>query len=249
MEDIKTNLPAVLDDGLADVSDGGFITGKIIRFIKRKYPIGRGEEDALGRVLCVYRKRRAHRKWHDKRIVQEVIEQPGIPFPKLDELLASDDGTPGEWQSVTALYLRDLRTAEDFSFLSGTTGGRLAFNELGDQTRNMRLLRPACLPVVQLDTTTFPSPKYGAVDRPLFRVVGWCNLAGEMYPPTGSAAPAAEPPPVAHQPNGAAESPVEKKPTTPRVRVAKAQPAAHPEPELDDSIEDLWSETEKREAS
>jgi hypothetical protein len=226
MKDVNSSLPAIIDDGLTDGAGlDPLIKGKIIKYDKRRFVVGRDEGDALGWVLCVYRKRQARQKWYDNRLVAEIIEEPG--GPPVESLEFTDNG-PGEVQSVTAIYLRNLETAEDFTCLLKSTGGRIAIQELVDQITNMRALRPGAFPLVRLNNGTFRSRDFGLIDRPSFAVIGWCDDRGEVYPPLGVSKAAA-----------AVTAPIEtpKKPMT-----QQAKPPTDPVP--DNSTSDTWNENE-----
>jgi hypothetical protein len=81
---------------------------------------------------------------------------------------------------------------EEVVYKVNSRGGIEAVTKfIGDIQR--RLLTPYPCPIITLDSEWYPHPKWGRVDKPIFSIVGWCDLNGnvEGAPPV---APASEAP-------------------------------------------------------
>src|SRR5262245_10305354 len=133
---MTNQLPAVIDDGFSEMAKDSpatdpVLVGSPIKFTHRLFPIGRGEGDATGMELAAYRTGRVWQKWDgNNRLVDQIPEQPGVPFPLSVEDIKDDGSVLGEWKLARLLYLRDLKTGRDFTFYSSTEGGRRALNTL-----------------------------------------------------------------------------------------------------------------------
>ena len=84
----------------------------------------------------------------------------------------------GPWQAQRIVYLLNPETVDRYTFASGTTGGRIAINDLVERTKWMRKFRGAHVyPIVRL-TDTFMNTRYGGRQRPHFQVLRWVILGG-----------------------------------------------------------------------
>jgi hypothetical protein len=93
-----------------------------------------------------------------------------------------------------------------------------------------RLLTPYPCPIVTLDSEWYQHPKWGRVEKPIFTIVGWCDLNGnvEGAAPAPAAPAAAEP----AAPAAAAPKPVRqrKPPVAAAVEAPPVAPVAPVEP-------------------
>jgi hypothetical protein len=84
------------------------------------------------------------------------------------------DGKPADpWKDSRYMHLINLRTGQDYTFVTDTDGGRMAVGELKSSIRNVRLARPGAMPVIKLAAGTFKSKRFGLVARPVFEIDGW----------------------------------------------------------------------------
>ena len=122
------------------------------------------------------------------------------------------DGKPADpWKDSRYMHLIDLRTGQDYTFVTDTDGGRMAVGELKNAIRNVRIARPGALAVIKLDTGTFKSRKFGLVPRPVFEIVEYrggelkevpAQLSDQSKPPEQASVvdlPAAEKPTLAQE--------------------------------------------------
>jgi hypothetical protein len=114
--------------------------------------------------------------------VSYIWKTPGKRFPKRDELDRRDetswelgvDGRPRDpWQLTKWCYLADPDTAELFTFTTSALTHKGAIIDLADKIVRMRGARPGALPVVELSSESYQSPRFGRQIKPLFRIVDW----------------------------------------------------------------------------
>ena len=89
------------------------------------------------------------------------------------------------WKWTLFLYLMDVDAGETITFSSNTSGGKIAIDELTQQVKSMRSMRPGAMPVVELQSVAMPT-KFGRKPRPFFKIVGWRNRTsggGDEPPP------------------------------------------------------------------
>jgi hypothetical protein len=128
-----------------------------------------------------------------------VVTQPGQQHPRRDELGDLDeklwqkgkDGTKTDpWADTRHLVLVHDGSAATFTFVTSTTGGRIAISELKDAIKLRRRARPRSYPIVALETMTMKT-RFGDRLRPHFRIVDW----HEGEEPAPAAAPPTRPKP------------------------------------------------------
>jgi hypothetical protein len=106
-----------------------------------------------------------------------------VPFPDVDDLNAAIpesewelgvDGKPRKpWQKQLLVFLIDVKTCAVFTFATSTTGGSMAFENLGEAIKWRRALREAnSVPIVALASAPMPT-KFGMKRRPHFKIEGW----------------------------------------------------------------------------
>jgi hypothetical protein len=148
-----------------------------------------GEEISADLELVAVGVCRTVQKWNDQVPVENIVLQPGQKFPDIEKLNAQTphedwiigpDGKPrGPWQALHVIYLLNPATMDQFSFPTGTIGGRICIRELVERTQWMRCFRGAnVFPVVTL-SDTFMNTRFGGRQRPHFLIKSWITLSGQ----------------------------------------------------------------------
>lgn len=151
------------------------------------------------------------RRWQDH-VPTDITDQP-LPDP--DELNAKIptsewelgvDGRPRPpWEHTVVIRFVDPSTGALYTYASATAGGHIAYEDLQQSVRVMRMLKGApVLPRVELSERPFKT-KFGMKTRPHFEIVGWETPGGSMSLPAappalqlpGAVAPLSEPEPAA----------------------------------------------------
>jgi hypothetical protein len=112
--------------------------------------------------------------------IEYVPREPGSPTrpPRPDSFEEEEswptfNGTPSDpWKYCCVVHLIALANGETFNFVAATAGGWVARDELLEQIKSMRMMKPGALPIVRLASTSFKT-KFGLRKRPMFRIVGW----------------------------------------------------------------------------
>ena len=182
----------------------GIIQGSLVKFSNEAMWVTRdGDELSADLELVAVDVGRVVQKWQDQQPVETIILQPHQKFPDIEKMneetpkeqwVEGPDGQMrGPWQSQHVLYLLDLKAMDKYTFPTGTAGGRIAVGELRDKLMWMRRLRgPNVYPVIAL-SNTFMNTRFGARQRPYFKIVRWVRLGGEggeveaLPPPPSSA--------------------------------------------------------------
>src|SRR5262245_2078714 len=184
---ISNSLPTTTNDGWATVpaESSNIIRGKMIRFVDGNYIINK-TEPGNGKTLVVLDVVVAWTRWSDGKPTHHIT-QPGeqhplrVEMPDLDPSLWKPgiDGKPADpWKDTRYVHLVDQFTAEAFTFVTDTAGGRKAVSELADQIKIFRSVHPGAMPVVTLRSEKWRT-QYGFKPKPLFKVVGWKQAGGE----------------------------------------------------------------------
>jgi hypothetical protein len=130
----------------------------------------------------------------------QVIRDKPLPDP--DDLNAAipvaewEIGIDGQkrppWASTSVVYFIDPATGSFYTFVSSTTGGRIAVELLNESVSGMRTLRGGrVLPIITLGERPMKT-KFGAKTRPHFEIVDWREAGAPV--PGGEAPKAALPP-------------------------------------------------------
>jgi hypothetical protein len=88
----------------------------------------------------------------------------------------------------TYLPLEDLGNGDLVTFVTNSTGGRIAIEILTNRFAKIRMdrkkrgLPDLGLPTVKLAVASFPTSDYGPVPRPDFPIVGWEHSESEPMP-------------------------------------------------------------------
>jgi hypothetical protein len=191
------------DDGWGSVPPAPerFVKGKIIKFRDGAYFIGAGRSEpimpdelqliALSVVVAWVR-------WADGTPVEQRVTGPHQRHPERDELGHLDESqwpTFGDkpsdvWRDSRYVYLLDAqKTAELYTFVTETYGGRSAVGDLANQIARVRRAHPGAIPLVSLASEMMPT-KTGDRPKPYFRVIEWRpgKEGGSVPPPPDNAA-------------------------------------------------------------
>jgi hypothetical protein len=112
-------------------------------------------------------------------------------MPEREELGDNDEalwprdggGQPMDvWQNTRMIYLiaADV-TAEAFTFITKSGGGRGAVADLGDAIMRMRSVRPDATPVIELQAAKMPT-QFGMKSKPQFKIIGWKSVTDQPAP-------------------------------------------------------------------
>jgi hypothetical protein len=180
MTEAVTNVPTVIEDGFEKSDqEERLIRGSIARCVDGVWkdsdgtPIpSDGRWVAWGTGECL-------QQWRDKMPVKTIIKKPGVPLPDVDELNAEIpqkeweigvNGPRPPWGRQNIVYLLDVETGAELTFISGTVGAAIAVENLKSKTGNMRKLRGArVVPIVSLGSKLMAT-QYGSRLRPEFVV-------------------------------------------------------------------------------
>src|SRR5262245_28034048 len=146
-----TNELIVPADGFDEASNGRVIQGELIKCTDGRWTDRDGLQPPT--PLLVLAVNTVLQRWQGQRPVETIAKTPGKEFPNVDDLNAEipenkweagPDGKPrAPWQLQNVVYLLNPKTAERFTFASGTIGARVAIDKLRDQVVFMRQLRGA----------------------------------------------------------------------------------------------------------
>src|SRR5262245_53619311 len=109
------------------------------------------------------------------------MRQPGKKLSERDELgdldktqweLGPDGQSKDPWQNTRFVYLVDPVSAEAYTFVTASWGGRQAVNDLAEQIQRMRHARPGASPLVELQAEPWLT-RFGRKSKPCFKVVEW----------------------------------------------------------------------------
>jgi hypothetical protein len=99
------------------------------------------------------------------------------------------DGQPKDpWTPTVRLILKDPETQELFVFSSSSYGGRGAVNGFCAEYDKDRLRFPGQMPIVCLASEAYQHKRYGKVENPRFKIVGWGTWDGSEAPPEATPA-------------------------------------------------------------
>jgi hypothetical protein len=168
------------------------IRGTLLKFTNEATWITReGQEISADVELVAVDVIRIVQRWKDRAPVETVILKPGEKFPDLEKLNGAvpqeewvrgpDGKLRGPFQAQHIVYFR-TRTMDEYSFPTGTTGGRICVRDLVERVQWMRRFRGANVyPVVTLSDTFFRT-RFGGRQRPHFLIKRWTLLDGEAPP-------------------------------------------------------------------
>jgi hypothetical protein len=179
-------LPAISFDG-----DDGYgdqpIKGPILKCVDARWSVRDGTELRDGEPFLCTGTAVGNQRFTDN-VSELILKEPGKPLADVDDLNEQvpqdewEDGLDGKprppWQRVFLIYLIRLQDASIFTFISGTSGARIAFNKLTSQVSNMRVLRGANVaPILKLSAKPMKT-KFGTKMRPDFEIVEFREIGG-----------------------------------------------------------------------
>jgi hypothetical protein len=173
------------EDGF-DVSEpttGSLVKGKMVKFRDDAWLINGEEHMPEDHVqFSVLSMLTLWTKWEgEKKQPIHVITRSGQAHPAredmgdLDEALwpkGLDGGKSDPWQDSRNVTLLHADSAQVYTYLTASVGGRIAVSELKNAIMLRRRARPGCYPIVEL-TTAQMKTRFGDRLRPAFRIVGW----------------------------------------------------------------------------
>jgi hypothetical protein len=198
--------PSEFDDGFGVVETGsaGLLRGRRLKFKDNAYLIDGTDhlpEDI--KQLTVVSMSTLWTRWEDGKPLHKVTPT-GQTHPQREELgdLNQDeweaglDGRPADpWRDGRHVHLVHDKTAEQFTFVTETVGGRIAVSNLKSQISLYRRVHPHACPVVELGRADMKT-KVGVKQRPAFKVVGWIDpqpagepAAPKQLPPAAALSP------------------------------------------------------------
>jgi hypothetical protein len=190
-----TTLMSPSNDGWDTVPDSGnrLIVGGLIKYKDDEWFADKVEFDVSDRTFAVVAVRSVWVKFGDEgEKPEQRITLPGQKHPDRNELgdldetkwaLGLDGKTPEDpWRDSRYTLLIDTVSAEQFTYVTDTFGGRRAIADLRDQIVTIRRVHPGAIPIVKL-TGGLMKTKYGPKPRPVLKVVGWQNVAAEAPKP------------------------------------------------------------------
>jgi hypothetical protein len=176
------------DDAAAENAER-VIKGTLLKFSDWRWTKGKeGTEVPEGTQLVALGTTAAWVKWCDGKPVEYLIRQPGKKLPERGELgdldktkweLGPDDQPKDPWQNTRFVYLVDQVSAEAFTFVTASWGGRQAVNDLAEQIQRVRYGNPGASPIVELHAEPWPT-KFGRKSKPFFKVMGWRGGGPDM---------------------------------------------------------------------
>src|SRR5262249_4126696 len=186
MTDDDNKLPTVQFDDDEGYSDQA-IKGPILKCVDARWSVRDGTELRDGEPFLCTGTAQGNQRFIDN-MSELIMKQRGKPLADVDELneqIPQDewgDGLDGKprppWQRVYLVYLIRLHDASMFTFISGTSGARIAFNKLANQVYNMRVLRGANVaPILKLSAKPMKT-KFGVKMRPDFEIVEFREIGG-----------------------------------------------------------------------
>jgi hypothetical protein len=177
---IDTNLP--VSDGFDQEETGsnGLIRGTMLKFKDNEWLCNKIEFLPAGTKMTAIGVAMAWVKWVDGKAEHRTTE-PGMRHPARHELGDLDQdawpiglsGKPEDpLKDTRYTYLIDAKTAQTFTYVCDSAGGRRPVTELKQAIMTYRAAHPRACPIVELTRTTMPT-KYGPKPRPLLKVTGW----------------------------------------------------------------------------
>jgi hypothetical protein len=182
---VKNLATVQTDDGWADAAAENaerVIKGMLLKFNEWHYTKGKeGIEVEEGTTLVALGTAAAWVKWSGGKPVEYIMRQPGKKLLERDELGSLEqtgwefgpDGQPKDpWQNTRFVYLVDPVSAEAYTFVTASWGGRQAVNDLAEQIQRVRYAKPGASPIVELRAEPWMT-KFGRKSKPFFKVIDW----------------------------------------------------------------------------
>jgi hypothetical protein len=108
--------------------------------------------------------------------------QLNATIPKSEWELDLNGAPRPPWGYVYAIYLLDLATGTTYTFVNGTIGARICYEQLEESVCVMRMLRGSkVLPLVRLEQRPFRT-NFGMRSRPHLQIIDWRTPGGDGGP-------------------------------------------------------------------
>jgi hypothetical protein len=180
------NLAAIqTDDGWDDAAAENaerVIKGTMLKFSDGRWTKGTGIEVKEGTALVALATAAGWVKWYEGKPAEYLMRQRGKKLLDRDELSDPEgcgtwetgpDGEPKDpWQNTRFIDFVDPVSAEAFTFVTASWGGRHAVNDLAAQIQRVRYGEPGASPLVELRAEPWVT-RFGRKLRPCFRVIDW----------------------------------------------------------------------------
>jgi hypothetical protein len=177
---------AQTDDGWGDAAAENaerVVKGTLLRYSDWKWTKGKESiEVEEGITLVALGTTAAWVKWSGGKPVEYLMRQPGRKMPDRAELSDPEgcgtwetgpDGKPRDpWQNTRFVYFVNPISAEAYTFVTASWGGRQAVNDLAEQIQRVRYGKPGASPLVELHAEPWMT-KFGRKSKPFFKVIGW----------------------------------------------------------------------------
>jgi hypothetical protein len=203
---MQSSLPAVI----AGASLGSSLLAEGSTLAKWDAEKGWHDRDggALPGTLIVLGTRTGVRRWSDKTLVEEFVEQP---LPDIEALNAQvpvgewEIGFSGKPESPYrvwfAAYLLDPVGMTLFSYLNNTVGSEIAVKAIQQKLDLMQALHGgSARPVVKLADAPMKTKNFGLKRRPDFRIIEWRSLHADAPVAPQLPAPETQPTEIIDQP-------------------------------------------------
>lgn len=175
--------------------------------------------------------------WKDEAVVGERMVPISNPLPAREDL----GETGASWDEQLRFDLQTVGDEAPVELLYKITshGGKKAVRKLAAEIVNRISAGSGYIvPVVTLDNDYYKHKKYGKIFTPIFNIVTWMNLEGEVETMAAAGraleAPAEEEAPV--------EKPKSSRRSSSRTKKAETKPKAEPKPEPEDEGEEEENE-------
>jgi hypothetical protein len=171
-----------------DVAPNALRGGALMKFNKGVYTDAAGNAIAAGTRMLVVQTDKGVERWENgKASVIWRDENGRLPDPEQlnDEIPIWEHGLDGKprppWAYIFCVYLLDTDSGKKWSYVHGTTGAKIAYDELRGAIQNKKLLCGVdVLPVVELRAgTTWKSKTFGSVPRADFHPVQWLSRGND----------------------------------------------------------------------
>jgi hypothetical protein len=177
------------DGGDGDGFSRSLITDRLIKGIVAKWDDQKKWHDrdglSLPSPMFVVGVNTALQRWQNRQ-AETILDKPlpdpaqlNAAIPQSDWELDLNNKPRPPWELVYAVYMIDLTTGTTYTYLSGTVGARICFEQLQESVCIMRALRGGrILPLVRLEQRPFRTG-FGMRSRPHLQIIDWRAPGGD----------------------------------------------------------------------
>jgi hypothetical protein len=171
----------------------------------------------------------ALQRWQNRQ-AETILDKPlpdpaqlNAAIPQSEWQLDLNNKPRPPWELVYAVYMIDLTTGTTYTYVNGTVGARICFEQLQESVCIMRALRGSkVLPLVRLEQRPFRTG-FGMRSRPHLQIVDWRAPGGDGGGPLLSPRPSS---PQLTGPTAASPAPAAAPTSAPSAPPTAAPPAA-----------------------